>query len=282
VAPTVEELVKTSTLLTPPKPQTFQELATEIEQRHNTLEQRYAELKANVAGIPPYQRETGEVSISPLAQILVESEQFRNFAFSALQALDWVVRPIAVGFKTLLERRWTPNRVYYAALEAWRRGDFEAAAGFLQFLRVEVTGDNVLAITEVLRPTFDPNAKRPDLRRRWEWESPEHASTWLKKRIGDEARFKRQRLPELNPDLVDPKDAHADMRKVLDPDLREFMLREKVRSVLPDRQAQVVWLLAQGYTPEEIANIMQVGRSTVDWHKHQAVNNPEFRRAFGR
>ena len=278
MAPTVEELVKTSALQTLPKYQSLEEYRRELEQRRKALEQSYA----NLAGTLPRQIKTAEIPISPLAQALSESQQFRTFVFGALQVLDRVVRPIAVGFKTLLERRWTPNRVYYAALEAWRRGDFEAAAGFLQFLSVEVTGDNILAVTEVLRPTFDPNAKRPDLRRQWERETTEQAVTWLKKRITNEARFKGQRLPEWNPELVDPKDAHADMRKVLDPDLQEFMLREKVRSVLPDRQAQAIWLLIQGYTPEEIAKIMQIGRSTVDWYKYQAARNPDFRRAFGR
>lgn len=176
----------------------------------------------------------------------------------------------------------SPNFLYLLAQET-KDGNYSDHERFLHYLGFEVTGDTLAAIEDRLRITFQPGGN--NRRDWWNWPSRD-AHEWLRKNIGRKIRYPE--VAEFNPELIDPKDAHRDMRKVLDPDIREFHLREDVYAMLPQKQADVVWLYTTWYDesrPRElmkaIAEFLQISPETVRWHKAEALKNPQFKKMMG-
>jgi hypothetical protein len=180
-------------------------------------------------------------------------------------------------------RPTSPNYLYLLAKET-RNGNYQAYERFLHYLMLEATGDTVAAADERFRITFDSKANN---RRAW-WNEPSpEAWEWLRVQIGGKAR--PEGSTELAPDLLDPKDAHADKRRVVDPDLRDFMLREDLHQALPQQQAEVLWLYVMFHNPQKprettqaIAEYLQISPATVRWHKAEAAKNPRLRKVLGR
>jgi hypothetical protein len=206
----------------------------------------------------------------------------------------YLYRPLRRAFRSLLpwgrghvsaedkSRPSEPNYLYVLARET-RGGDYEAYERFLHYFGFEATGDNVAAADERFRITFDSRANN---RREWWNEPSREAYEWLRDRIGGEG--KPEPTTELNPALEDPKSKHADKRRVLDPDLRDFILREDLYRVLPEKQAEVLWLYAMFHDPQKprettraIAEHLQISPATVRWHKAEAAKSPHLRKVLG-
>jgi hypothetical protein len=176
-----------------------------------------------------------------------------------------------------------PNYLYILAGET-AKGDYHNYELFLNCLGLEPTSDTIEATAEQLRITFEPHGNN---RREW-WRDPsQEAREWLKRKITRKPHS--DGFIKLDPSLVEPKDQHADKRKVLDADLREFMLREAVYAALPHRQAEVVWLYLKFHDdarPREttglIAEALGISPATVRGHKAEAAKNPQLRRALGK
>jgi hypothetical protein len=221
----------------------------------------------------------------------VRRAQFREFH----EHMRWLLyRPLRQAFRPLLPwgrtdapvedtfRPSAPNYLYLLAQET-KNGNYQAYERFLHYLMLDVTGDTIAAADERFRITFDSQANN---RREW-WNEPSRdAWEWLRRQIGRHAGATNE--VELNPGLADPKDKHADKRKVLDPDLREFMLREAVYAALPQKQAEVVWLYVMLHdedrpreTTKAIAELLRINPATVRWHKAEALKNPQFRKMIG-
>jgi len=208
----------------------------------------------------------------------------------------YLYRPLRQAFRSLL-RPWAgadacaedefrpsgPNYLYLLARET-RDGDYLAYERFLHYLGLEFTGDTVAVADERFRITFDSRANN---RREW-WDEPSReALEWLRTQISGKA--KPEPVAELNPDLLDPKDKHGDKRGLLDPDLRDFMLREDLYRALPEKQAEVLWLYAMFHDPQKpretthaIAEYLQISPATVRWHKAQAAKSPRLRKVLRR
>jgi len=178
----------------------------------------------------------------------------------------------------------SPNHLYVLAGEAWS-GDYAAYARFLKNLGLEANGDTIEAACERLRITFAPKGNNT---RAWWLESSEKAREWLTDQIAEAGALQDLGMLELEPKLISPRDAHRDKRKIWDPDLTEFALREAIYAALPKRQAEVIWLyvlLHDEDRPREttpaIAEALNISTGTVRWHKAEAAKNPEFRKVLG-
>jgi hypothetical protein len=224
----------------------------------------------------------------------VRQAQWREFC----ERMRWnLYRPLrrGLGFRTFAPRQSAdvssddkfrpsgPNYLYLLAQET-RNGDYQSYERFLHYLMLEVTGDTVATVEERFRITFDPQGNN---RREW-WNEPAHeAWEWLRQQIGQTAR--PEGSVELNPDLIVPKDAHADKRRFIDPDLHDFMLWEDLHRALPQRQAEVMWLYAMFHDPEKprettpaFAEYLQITPATVRWHKAEALKSPQLKKMLGR
>jgi hypothetical protein len=177
----------------------------------------------------------------------------------------------------------SPNYLYLLARET-KAGNYQSYKRFVNYFGLEPTGDTIDAAAEQLRVTFEP---RGNNRRAWWREPSTDAWEWLRKKIAKQP-YERGFI-QLNPALVEPKNQHADKRKILDPDLREFELRETVYATLPRQQAAVVWLYLKFHDdarPREttglIAEALGISPATVRGHKAEAAKNPQFRKALGK
>jgi hypothetical protein len=175
-----------------------------------------------------------------------------------------------------------PNYLYLLAEEA-RDGDYRNHERFLNTLGHEATGDTLLNLEERLRITFNPQGSNT---REWWLEPSGEAAYWLKKRIADEPR--PDNFVELDPRLIDRKQKNLDRRKFLEPELREFMMRETLYAILPQRQAEIAWLYVQFHdedrpreTTKAIAEFLQISPATVRWHKAEALKSPQFKKMLG-
>jgi hypothetical protein len=176
----------------------------------------------------------------------------------------------------------SPNFLYLLAQET-KDGDYGDYERFLHYLGFEVTGDTLAAADERLRVTFEPGGNN---RREW-WNEPSHdAREWLRKGIRQKVRYPEG--PEFDPELIDPKDKHRDKRKVLDPDILEFLLREDLYRMLPQRQVEVIWLHVVLHdvdkpreTTQAIAEYLEISSATVRWHKAEALKSPQLKKMLG-
>jgi hypothetical protein len=179
-----------------------------------------------------------------------------------------------------------PNHLYVLAKEARNEGKYSDYALFLRALDLEASGDLIIATDERLRITFEPKGNNT---RAWWFEASDKAREWLQHQLVKADTGIDAGAPELNLDLISPEDKHKALHKVLDPDLREFMLREDLRRVLPQRQAEVMWLYVMFHDPDRprettaaIAEHLQISPATVRWHKAQAFKNPQLRKIWRR
>jgi hypothetical protein len=179
-----------------------------------------------------------------------------------------------------------PNHLYVLAKEARNEGKYSDYALFLRALDLEASGDLIIATDERLRITFEPKGNNT---RAWWFDASDRAREWLRHQLVKADTGIDAGAPELNLDLISPEDKHKALHKVLDPDLREFMLREDLRRVLPQRQAEVMWLYVMFHDPDRprettaaIAEHLQISPATVRWHKAQALENPELRKIWRR
>ena len=231
-----------------------------------------------------------ELGFSPEVKIAQYREHFERQRWRRLQQVRRMRRALHT------QTSWTPeieadetfspsspNYLYLLARET-KDGDYQDYKRFVNYFGLEATGDTIVAASEQLRVTFEP---RGNNRRAW-WREPS-ANAWvlLKEQIAKQP-YERGFI-QLNPALVEPKNQHADKRKVLDSDLREFELREAVYAALPEKQAEVVLLYLMFHDearPREttglIAEALGISPATVRWHKAEAAKNPQFRRALGR
>jgi hypothetical protein len=180
----------------------------------------------------------------------------------------------------------SPNFLYLLAQET-KDGDYSDYERFLHYLGIEVTGDSLAAVDERFRVTFEPSGNN---RREW-WNEPSHdAREWLRKGIRQKVRYpiRYPEVAEINPELIDPKDKHRDGRKILEPELREFMLREDLYAILPQRQADVMWLHVALHdkdrpreTTKAIAEFLKISPATVRWHKAEALKSPQLKKRLG-
>jgi hypothetical protein len=175
-----------------------------------------------------------------------------------------------------------PNYLYVLAQEARNGGKYPDYAVFLRALDLEASGDLIIAADERLRITFEPKGNNT---RAWWLDSSDRAREWLRRQLMKPNTGIGASAPEFNPGLISPEDKHKALHKVLDPDLREFMLREDLHRVLPRQQADVVWLYIMFHDPEKpretttaIAEHLQISPATVRWHKAQALKNPQLRK----
>jgi hypothetical protein len=170
------------------------------------------------------------------------------------------------------------------AKDARNREGYSDYAEFLRALDLEASGDLIIAVDERLRITFEPKGNNT---RAWWFEASDRAREWLRHQLVKADTGMDAGAPELN--LESPEDKHKDPRKVLDPDLREFMVRELLHRTLPQRQAEVVWLYIMFHDPDKprettpaIAEHLQISPATVRWHKAQAFKNPQLRKIWRR
>lgn len=179
-----------------------------------------------------------------------------------------------------------PNHLYVLAQEARAGGKYSDYALFLRALDLEASGDLIIATDERLRITFEPKSNNT---RAWWLESSDRAREWLRRQLIKPNTDIDASAPEFNPGLISPEEKHKALHKVLDPDLREFMLREDLRRMLPRQQAEVVWLYIMFHDPEKpreitaaIAEHLQISPATVRWHRAQARKNPQLRKIWRR
>jgi hypothetical protein len=218
VAPTVEELVKTSTLQTLPKYQSLEEYRRELGQRRVALEQSYANA---VAGIPPYRGEPTELelavggllapSLAPNSPLMQAADKFGKFAVGVGAMLGRAVEvslPFFEGLGTLVEAggRWITEAQQKAARRAALADEllssaYEASAGLgrgdpepgLRFLRNRfgwrrLGVDHVAALWETLQA--DHNEMMVEM-----LPAPDPAG-WLKSRVAFQMlRTRRERDP---------------------------------------------------------------------------------------
>ena len=178
-----------------------------------------------------------------------------------------------------------PNYLYVLAQEARSGGCYSDYARFLRNLNIPASGDTVIAADERLRITFEPEGNNT---RAWWLEPSEKARKWLRDQLVKDCILQDEGGLELNPEAINPKDKNKDLRKMWDPALSEFALREAIYTALPEQQANVIWLYTLFHdedrsreTTRAIAEFLSIAPDTVRWHKAEAVKNPRFRKLFG-
>jgi hypothetical protein len=220
----------------------------------------------------------------------VRIAQFREMA----ERMRWdLYRPLRRALRLRLpwgnaevDEKFRPSAAnfLYLLAEETRTGNYSDYERFLHYLGFDVSGDTVAALDERLRVTFQPSGNN---RREW-WTEPSHeAAEWLRRQIAKKPRS--ENFAELNADLIEPKNRNLDKRKFLEPELREFLLREDLYANLPRRQAEIMWLHVElhdkdrprGETTKAIAEFLQISPATVRWHKAEALKNPQFKKMLG-
>ncbi len=231
-----------------------------------------------------------ELGFSPEVKIAQYREHFERERWRRLRQIRGMRRALRVRDLWAPDvdseetfRPSSPHYLYLLARET-KDGNYQSYKRFVNYFGLEATGDTIDAAAEQLRVTFEP---RGNNRRAWWREPSADAWEWLRKQVAQQP-YERGFI-QLNPALVEAKDQHADKRKILDSDLREFVVREAVYATLPQQQAEVVWLYRQFHDearPREttglIAEALGISPSTVRWHKAEAAKNPQFRRALGK
>jgi hypothetical protein len=230
-----------------------------------------------------------ELDFSPEVKIAQYREHFERERWRRLRQIRGMRRALRVRDLWAPDvdseetfRPSSPHYLYLLARET-KDGNYQSYKRFVNYFGLEATGDTIDAAAEQLRVTFEP---RGNNRRAWWREPSADAWEWLRKQIAQHP-YERGFI-QLNPALVEAKDQHADKRKILDSDLREFVVREAVYATLPQKQAEVVWLYHMFHDDAEpretiglIAEALKISPATVRWHKAEAAKNPQLRRALG-
>ena len=173
-------------------------------------------------------------------------------------------------------------RLYRLAQAAYE-GDYVARARFLSEIEADGSPDNVLVISELLKPTFHP--ERLDRRVDWEQMHPAGARRWLSRRLDglklgawkeEQERKNSERLYELEWQVVEAMSSDMSELEFVEFELREDerALYKQLRGVLPEQQYWFCWYRARGLKYEEIAAKMGVGLSTVKTHARLVKRNP--------
>jgi hypothetical protein len=198
------------------------------------------------------------------------------------RGLDWLERHLPRGPLDPYGQpvpQWN-IRLYQLAWRAYETENWTARAAFLDEIGADDSPDNVLFIDALLRPTFKPTPQDLGGRREaWEQEGPENARDWLRKRLGDikleDGREKHVLLPY-------EEDMHAGGAEI---EIANFIEAERekareaeMRDVLPERQYQVLMLLAESYKQREIAEQLGIGLPAVKTHAWRLRRNPNLLR----
>jgi RNA polymerase sigma factor (sigma-70 family) len=170
----------------------------------------------------------------------------------------------------------------------------EAVRDALDEIGADESADNVLLIGDLLRPTFEQ--RRPDRRVDWWRMEPEDARDWLRRRLRDrrfegckdEDRRKsyEDRYDEEDRSIVrvSPSELAAELEFLQEE--RMASLHRDLRSMLSERQYQVLLLLAEGCKYERIAKELGIGLNTVKTHvlrirrNHELTKDPDLLRAL--
>lgn len=197
----------------------------------------------------------------------------------------------------------TYNASFAAGLVSDYHKDQKAPERFLRdWLGIHETdperlADHVQALVEELRRQWRKPFDDPEV---WVLDS-DRCVAYLRKTVPIEAdRIRRRRemedkpwggrrryvqnLPEqcaFTPDIHDKKNSEAGAEDLLEFQARELELREQIRGALPERQYQVLMLLAEGLDYEEIGRKLGISPGTARGHKLRASRNPELRRIAG-
>jgi hypothetical protein len=160
---------------------------------------------------------------------------------------------------------------------------------------MDVNGDNILAVEDVLAPTFDP--QRLDRRTHWELDPPQSARAFLRQELRRPrldthaekvAKGEVVSLEEVSPGAtrVYPRGRRGDPRRYLDPMLYDVFLLDPALKVLPsERQQEVVYALYTNLIGDEpgaetwhAAQELGVSPETIRGFRAKVARNPEFRR----
>lgn len=169
------------------------------------------------------------------------------------------------------------NAGLYVLAQGAYRGDWEAEAQFLNEIGADGALDSDLYLQELLRPTFAP--ARLDLRVSWEQRDPRAARRWLKKRLGEIKRGDEGKTRLLLPHEGGDEQAQTELLAFADAEAARARDAE-IRSILPERQYQILMLLAEERKQVEIAEELGIGISTVKTHAGRLRNNPDLRKAL--
>lgn len=254
----------------PAKPLTLPDQAALIGRAIQSIPETISRVADTIETIP---RVIGEVGAS-----------FRVLGGSIIRGLDWLGRHLPAGPLDPYGRP-VPRRnvdLYRLAGRAYL-GDWKARATFLNEIEADDSPDNVLLITPLLEPTFNP--RRGDLRVRWEQEAPEEARKRLRKLLEGH----KQRSPLDATDVKKGEYVYEHSRQALVFDEQDGVIQqvdeqnfyEQLQSALPEQQLMFCWLRSQGMKYEEIAAEMGIGISSVKTHARQVKNNPNFREMLG-
>lgn len=167
--------------------------------------------------------------------------------------------------------------LYVLARWAYRGDYWEAKAQFLNEIGADESADNVLYLEELLRPTFKPS--RLDLREPWEQRNPLEARRWLRKSLGDLKRKNGREKRIVLPYEENDEQARSELFAFAEEE-SERAREAKIRSILPERQCQILMLLAEEHKQAEIAELLGIGLSTVKTHAGRLQNNPDLLRAL--
>jgi DNA-directed RNA polymerase specialized sigma24 family protein len=175
--------------------------------------------------------------------------------------------------------------LYMLARSAFQ-GDYVARAAFLDEIDADDPLDNVLLVEDLLEPTF--GARRTDLRKRWEQETPEEA----RKQLRDLLQGHKKRAPLEAQEVSKGEYVYEHSRQILiSPELElavietredERILLERLRDLLPEQQSMFCWYRSQGLGYEEIAAEMGISVSSVKTHARRAKDNPNLLDLLGR
>ncbi len=169
------------------------------------------------------------------------------------------------------------NAGLYVLARGAYRGDWEAEAQFLNEIGADGALDSDLYLEKLLRPTFEPD--RLDLRVSWEQRDPRAARRWLKKRLGEIKRGDGDKTRLLLPYEAGDEQAQTELLAFADAEAARARDTE-IRSILPERQYQVLMLMAEERKQAEIAEELGIGISTVKTHAGRLRNNPDLLRAL--
>jgi DNA-directed RNA polymerase specialized sigma24 family protein len=147
----------------------------------------------------------------------------------------------------------------------------------LNEIGADESADNVLYLEELLRPTFEPT--RLDLREPWEQRNPLEARRWLRKSLGDLKRKNGGEKHIVLPYKENDEQAQAELFAFAQEESKRAREAE-IRSILPERQYQILMLLVEERKQAEIAEELGIGLSTVKTHAGRLRRNPDLLRAL--
>jgi hypothetical protein len=174
----------------------------------------------------------------------------------------------------------SPNYLHVAAREVWKTGGYSEREWLVQLLYQDPTADKVLNLDEQLRITFEPRGNNT---RKWGLEPSVRAQGWLVDRVLEPQRFKSVICVQVDPETVEAR-VKGDLSKYMDPELRDFISGDSYGSILPKRQAQVLYLYSILHDPSRpretvaaVAEEMGITPATVRGYLAAARRNPELR-----